>query len=133
MHEPLTHFGPCSGHFVVLVRLIICPASPRNTQSAWANHALVYVQRLDIIPQHGGLNEATMGLHVLKRAKRANGHDFGEVFPLDQLRSYGHITPRFGTVADNRLTDSNSIFSSESFFLNKYFDKDFFYAVSEAM
>ena len=62
-----------------------------------------------------------------------NGHDFSEVFLLDQLRSYAHITPRFGAVADNRLTDSNSIFSSESFFLNKYFDKDFFYAVSEAM
>ena len=133
MHEPLTHFGPHSGHSVVLVHLIMCPASPRNTWSAWANCALVYAQRLDIVPHHSGPNEATTGLHVLKRAKCANGRDFGEVFPLDQLRSYMHITPHFGTVADNHLTDSNSIFSSEFFFLNKYFDKDFFYAVSKAM
>jgi hypothetical protein len=132
-HEPLAYFAPHKGHSVVLVRLIMCPASPRNTRSAWANRALVYAQRLDIVPQHGSSTEATMGLHVLKRAKRTNGRDFGEVFPLDQLRSYIHITPRFSAVADNHLTHSNSIFSSETFFLNKYFDKDFFYAVSEAM
>jgi len=93
----------------------------------------VYAQRLDIVPQHGGPTEATTGLHVLKRAKCMNGRDFGKVFLLDQLRSYVHITPHFSAVADNCLTHSNSIFSSKSFFLNKYFDKDFFYAVSEAM
>ncbi|KAG6372365.1 hypothetical protein JVT61DRAFT_7805 [Boletus reticuloceps] len=54
----------------------------------------------------------------------------GDVFPLDQLRYYAHVVPRFGREADNHLMSSNCIEYSESFFLNKYFDKDFFYAVS---
>ncbi|KAG6371172.1 hypothetical protein JVT61DRAFT_9953 [Boletus reticuloceps] len=70
---------------------------------------------------------------MLKRAKRANGSDFCDVFPLDQLRSYVHITPHFSAIADNRLTHSNSILASESFFLNRYFDTDLFYAVLQAM
>ena len=113
----------------------MCPTSPKKTRSPWANRALVYAQRLDFVNQHahGNPTEATTGLHVLKRAKRASGEYFGEVFPLDQLRSYAHIIPCFGTEADNHLTHSNSIHFSQSFFLNKYFNKEFFYAVSEVM
>ena len=71
-----------------------------------------------------------MGLHVLKRAEHVSGEYFGEVFPLDQLRSYVHIIPCFGA---DHLMHLNSIHFSQSFFLNKYFDKEFFYAVSKVM
>lgn len=74
-----------------------------------------------------------MGLHLLRKAKHASGQDLGEVFPLDQLKSYVHIVPHFGHAADNHLTCSNSIYGSQSFFLNKYFDKDFFHAISKVL
>ncbi|KAF8120747.1 hypothetical protein EV363DRAFT_1188133 [Boletus edulis] len=132
----LAHQWPLSGlmgHSVVLVRLIMCPARPKGGHTPWASRALVYVERLDVVPQRGSETESTTGLHVLRRAKRASGKNMGEVIPLDQLRSYAHIVPRFGRIADNRLTHSNSIHGSQTFFLNKYFDKDFFYAISRVL
>ena len=109
----------------------MCPVSPRGTASPFTNHFLTYAQRFDIVPQaNGSAVEHTTGLHVLKRATRASGSVLGEVFPLDQIRSYAHITPCFDRTADNCLTTSTSIHFSQSFFLNKYFDKDFFYTIS---
>ncbi|KIM52852.1 hypothetical protein SCLCIDRAFT_140190, partial [Scleroderma citrinum Foug A] len=119
------------GHAVVQTHLIMCPVSPRGTVNPFANHFLIYVQRFNIIPQaNGSAVERTTGLHVLKRATHASGSVLGEIFPLDQIRSYAHVVPRFDRTADNQLTTSNSIHFPQSFFLNKYFDKDFFYAIS---
>ncbi|KAI5994462.1 hypothetical protein EDD15DRAFT_2366590 [Pisolithus albus] len=120
------------GHTVVQVRLIMCPAAPRGSNGInhFSSRFLMYAQRFDIVPQGNSSVERTTGLHVLKRATRASGSELGEIFPLDQLRSYAHIVPRFGRKADNRLTSDNCIHSSQSFFLNRYFDKDFFYATS---
>ena len=105
----------------------MCPVPPRRSHTPWACDALVYAQRLDVVPQEHNQTKSTMGLHLLRKVKCALGQDLGEVFPLDQLKSYMHIVPRFGCAADNRLTCLNSIYSSQSFFLNKYFNKDFFY------
>ncbi|KAI6022462.1 hypothetical protein BKA83DRAFT_4464045 [Pisolithus microcarpus] len=120
------------GHTVVQVRLIMCPAAPRGSNGInhFSSRFLMYAQRFDIVPQGNSSVERTMGLHVLKRATCASGSELEEIFPLDQLRSYAHIVPRFGRKADNRLTSDNCIHSSQSFFLNRYFDKDFFYATS---
>ncbi|KIM63452.1 hypothetical protein SCLCIDRAFT_117074 [Scleroderma citrinum Foug A] len=119
------------GHAVVQTHLIMHPVSPRGTVNPFTNRFLIYVQQFNIVPQaNGSAVEHTTGLHVLKRATRASGSVLGEIFPLDQIRSYAHIVPRFDRTADNRLTTSNSIHFSQSFFLNKYFDKDFFYAIS---
>jgi len=106
------------------------PLAPRSTTISWVNCALVYAERLDLVQQAHGLVDHATGLHVLKRVTHASGTPLSEVFPLDQIRSYVHITPRFGTAADNWLTSVNSIHFSQSFFMNKYFDKDFFYVVS---
>ncbi|KAG6372731.1 hypothetical protein JVT61DRAFT_7505 [Boletus reticuloceps] len=121
-----------AGHSVVLIRMIMCPAPPRKQTSLWANRFLVYAERLNIVPQaNGSLVETSTGLHVLKRATRASGAPLGEIFPLDQLRSYCHLTPRFDSAqADSRLTCYNSIHSSSTMFLNKYIDKEFYYAVT---
>ncbi|KAF8141813.1 hypothetical protein EV363DRAFT_1392225 [Boletus edulis] len=121
------------GHSVVNVRLIMCPASPKGRVGPYSHRFLVYAQRFDIVPQGDSGVKRTTGLHVLKRATRGVSgvtSTLGDIFPLDQLRSYMHVVPRFGRVADNCLTSSNSVEYSESFFLNKYFDKDFFYAIS---
>ncbi|KAI5984167.1 hypothetical protein EDD15DRAFT_2375560 [Pisolithus albus] len=120
------------GHAIVHVHLIMCPVLPRGSSGVnrFSDHFLIYAQRFDIVPQGNSSVERTTGLHVLKKAMRASGSELGEVFPLDQLRSYAHVVLRFGRKADNRLTSTNCIHSSPSFFLNKYFKKDFFYAIS---
>lgn len=115
--------------------MIICPASPRNLnqRSPWADRPLVYAERLDIVSV-----EPSSGLHVLRRATRraARASDsesrvpLGEIFPLDQLRSYCHVTPRLGQAADVRLSQYNSIHVSSTMLLNKYYDKDFYYVVT---
>jgi hypothetical protein len=71
-------------------------------------------------------------MHVLKRAMQSAGVPFGGILPLDQLCSFAHIVPRFGPVADPRLTEENSAHSAQVFFLNKYIDKEFYYAISNS-
>ncbi|KAI6015469.1 hypothetical protein PISMIDRAFT_111816, partial [Pisolithus microcarpus 441] len=120
------------GHTVIQVHLIMCPALPRGSNGInhFSNHFLMYAQHFNIVPQGNSSVEQMTGLHVLKRVTCASGSELGEVFPLDQLRSYAHIVPHFSLKADNRLTSDNCIHLSQSFFLNRYFDKDFFYATS---
>ncbi|KAI6130730.1 hypothetical protein EDD16DRAFT_1515399 [Pisolithus croceorrhizus] len=65
-----------------------------NLQYKWLLSGLAVQQA------HGLIDNAT-GLHVLQRAVHALGTPLGEVFPLDQIRSYTHITPHFGAAADN--------------------------------
>ncbi|KAG2130957.1 uncharacterized protein EDB93DRAFT_1243199 [Suillus bovinus] len=58
------------------------------------------------------------------------GTPFGDILPLDQLCSFAHIIPCFGCAADSCLTAQNSTHFAQTFFLNKYIDKDFYYAIS---
>ncbi|KAG2132153.1 uncharacterized protein EDB93DRAFT_1243059 [Suillus bovinus] len=95
---------------------------------------LTYVQHLDVMPQrHGSLLECTTQMHILKCAMRSAGTPFGDILPLDQLRSFAHIIPCFGCAADSRLTAQNSTHFAQTFFLNKYIDKDFYYAISKVV
>ncbi|KAH7905010.1 hypothetical protein BJ138DRAFT_1233543 [Hygrophoropsis aurantiaca] len=120
-----------TGHVVVQVRLIMCPVPLGGMNLCWSNRTLIYVQRFDIVHQGNDLVEKSTGLHVLKRSTRASGDPLGDIFPLDQVRSYAHVVPRFGPAADSRLSATNSIYASQSFYLNRYFDKDFFYVLSQ--
>ncbi|KIK17531.1 hypothetical protein PISMIDRAFT_111211 [Pisolithus microcarpus 441] len=113
------------GHAVVEVHLIMRPHPPQGMNVAWANCFLVYVRWLDIINM-----ELAMHLPMLKRAVRTSGSYFGNIFPLDQISSFAHVVPWFGKTADKRLTYMNACHASQSFYLNRYFDKDFFYATN---
>ncbi|KAF9233437.1 hypothetical protein BU15DRAFT_66617, partial [Melanogaster broomeanus] len=96
-------------------------------------NVLVYIQRLDVQAQAGSaVVEPITQMHILKRATRSSGSPFGGVLPLNQLRSFAHIVPKFGRSADSRLNCFNSSHFSDLFYLNKYFDKDFYYALYEA-
>ncbi|KIK10674.1 hypothetical protein PISMIDRAFT_20186 [Pisolithus microcarpus 441] len=123
MHSSGTNLS--AGHAVVEVRLIMRPHPPQGTNVVWANRFLVYVRRLDIINV-----ELATHLPMLKRAVRASGSYFGDIFPLDQISSFAHVVPWFGETADKRLTYMNACHASQSFYLNRYFDKDFFYATN---
>lgn len=69
-------------------------------------------------------------MHISKHAMWSAGIPFGDILLLDQLRSFTHIVPHFGPVADPRLTAENSAYSTQVFFLNKYIDKEFYHAIS---
>ncbi|KAG2352147.1 hypothetical protein BDR07DRAFT_1384718 [Suillus spraguei] len=58
-------------------------------------------------------------MHILKRAKHANGAPVGDIVPLSQLRAFIHIIPQLGPVADVQLMKANSTHYHSSFFLNK--------------
>lgn len=110
----------------------MCSAAPKGCSNVGplSDRFLMYAQCLDILAQGNSPVKHTMGLHVLKRATHASGSLLGEVFPMDQLWSYVHIVPHFGRKADNQLSLTNCVHSSQLFFLNKYFNKDFFYAIN---
>ncbi|KAF8419490.1 hypothetical protein L210DRAFT_3366672, partial [Boletus edulis BED1] len=133
LHIDGRHEWPSSGltgHAIVEICLIMRPLSPRGCKITWDERFLVYARRFDVAPQQRSQVDPATGLHVLKRATRASGALLGDVFPLDQIRSYAHLVPRFGRAADPRLTSSNSSHFSQSFWLNSYFDKEFYYAIS---
>ncbi|KAG2127501.1 hypothetical protein DEU56DRAFT_872775 [Suillus clintonianus] len=70
-------------------------------------------------------------MHILKRCKHANGAPVGDIVPLSQLRAFVHIIPQLGHAADAWLTKANSAHYHSSFFLNKYFDKQIYAALSQ--
>lgn len=74
--------------------------------------------------------EPTSGMYILKRAKRHDGTILGDVVPLAHVRALVSLVPRFGKEAEKRLTKESSLEHSLEFRLNKYFNKEFFYALS---
>jgi len=99
---------------------------------------LAYVCRYDIIPQsHPGLSptrglypEPASSLYALKRAKRSNDQKIGDIVPLEQIQALADVTPRFGATANRQLTKETSLIFSTEFWLNKYFDREFFYSMT---
>jgi hypothetical protein len=98
---------------------------------------LTYVRRFDIVPQLNPAVQASStrkpdpstGMYVLKRSRRSNGTTMGDVVPLGQLRTLLDIVPRFGADANKQLTKETSLEFSLEFWLNKYFEKELFYAL----
>ena len=106
-----------AGHSVVQLRMIFRPLH--------CDFFAAYVQRFNV----GNLSAVT-GMHLLKRAIRANGERIGEVIPVTFIRSPAHLIPHFGTEAHSRLTKLSSYELSTEFWLNKYWSKEFYYALS---
>jgi hypothetical protein len=99
-----------------------------------------YVERYDIVPQatslvrnasRGAVPDPVSGMYLLKPSHRANGSCFGDIVPVSQLRGPVKLTPFFGAEADHRLTRYNSFDYSSEFWLNKYSDKEVFWALSQ--
>jgi hypothetical protein len=83
---------------------------------------LVYTQCFNVAPQ-----DVAAGLHILKHAARVNSACIGDMIPLAHIRSPAHIIPRFGKTANPRLTAHTSYELSSEFWLNTYWDKQFYY------
>lgn len=102
---------------------------------------LAYVQRFDVVPQinsavtgsshqRGPYREPTSNMFILKRARRADQTLIGDIIPLSQIRSLVDLIPRFHETADPRLSKETVMEYSTEFFLNHYFDKEFFFSLN---
>ena len=69
-------------------------------------------------------------LFVLKQALQADGTPLGDIIPLMQVHALADLVPRFSTKADEQLMKQNSLVYSTEFWLNKYFNKDSYFALT---
>jgi len=121
------------------LRVVFRIVPPADTSYDLPDCFLTYVQRFDIVPQRSSTvsttttkspcPEPSSSLYVLKRAKRTDDSIIGDVVPLRQLRALVDLVPRFHEATPRALTNKNSSVYSTEFFLNKYFDKEMFWAL----
>lgn len=127
------------GHEIGQVRVVfqVVPSAAHIGQPL-PDRFLTYIHRFDIVPQlnpsrnsnsRGCYPEASSSMYILKRAQRTDNTLIGGVVPLQQIRGMVNLVPRFGEKADRRLTKMNCLAFSREFWLNKYFDKETFYAL----
>jgi len=102
------------------------PIGKSGTSWSWKDQFLSYVQCFDISHDH----DATTQLHVLKCSKCSNGVWMRDVIPLSQLRAPINLVPHFGATADKHLTVYNSKEHAAEFWLNEYWEKHTFFALS---
>ncbi|KAG6374953.1 hypothetical protein JVT61DRAFT_3708 [Boletus reticuloceps] len=113
------------GHAVCELRLIFRPIPPRGQPATWwSDMFLVYTTQFDLRAR-----DPITGMFSLKRSTRSSGIAMGDVFPLTQLRALAPIVPKFGAVADVRLTSRTSSSYSTHFYLNHFFERELFYAI----
>ena len=70
-----------------------------------------------------------MLMFALKWAVHAGGAPLGDIIPVLQLHALVDLIPRFGAQADPCLTKQTSFAYSAEFWLNKYFNKQMYYAL----
>lgn len=122
------------------VQLILWIVPPKLGRLAFGTEKfLAYVQRFDIVPQlnpsfsarSGPYPDPITSMYLLKCSTRADGSRMGDIIPLGQLRSPVELTPSFGKKADSRLTKESSLEYSSEFWLDRYFDKEAFFALRQ--
>ncbi|KAI6018243.1 hypothetical protein PISMIDRAFT_107685 [Pisolithus microcarpus 441] len=112
-----------AGHSVSQLHIIFCPLC--------SDLFLAYVKHFNIVPQSSPTNVSpATGMHMLKWAVGGNGQHVGEVIPFTHIHSPAHLVPNFRHVAHSHLTSLSSYELSNDFWLNKYFSKEFYYALS---
>ncbi|KAJ7712057.1 hypothetical protein B0H16DRAFT_1662813 [Mycena metata] len=127
-----------AGHAICQLKVIF-RVVPRSgfIAPAGTDQFLAYVQRFDIVSQpnpEGGANgpfpESSTGMFQLKRARRADGSIMGDVVPLHRVRARVELTPRFGKVANKKLTSGTSLEYCDEFWLDKWFTKELFWTLT---
>ncbi|KAI6100764.1 hypothetical protein EDD16DRAFT_1717073 [Pisolithus croceorrhizus] len=114
-----------AGHSISKLHMIFCPAC--------LDLFLAYIQHFNIVPQSNPINvNPVTGMHLLRQVVQSNGQQVGEVIPLTLIHSPAHLVPNFGQEAHPHLTCLSSYEFSNEFWLNKYWTKEFYYALSPA-
>ena len=68
-------------------------------------------------------------MYVLKHSQQSDRTVIGDVVPLQQIRTLLDLVPQFGEAANKQCTKEMSLELSLEFWLNKYFEKELFYAL----
>ncbi|KAJ7038598.1 hypothetical protein C8F04DRAFT_1209379 [Mycena alexandri] len=127
-----------AGHAICQLKLIfrVVPQSD-CVAPAGTEQFLAYIQRFNIVSQpnpEGGASgpfpESSTGMFQLKRARRADGSVMGDVVPLHRIRARIELTPRFGKVANKKLTSQTSLDYCDEFWFDKWFTKELFWTLS---
>ena len=126
------------GHCAAQLWLIFHMVPPKGLTHNISDIFLTYAQHFDVVPQfnpkysaHAGLfPESAMLMFTLKQAVRAGGAPLGDIIPVLQLHALADLIPRFGAQADPCLTKQTSFAYSAEFWLNKYFNKQMYYALA---
>ena len=120
-----------SGHIVAEIRLIMRAVLSQGSRPIRGLDSFIsYVQRFDVVPQlaSGLAPDPVSEMYALKRSTRSDGTRMGDVVPVAQFRVPIPLDPRFGQEANSRLSKETSPKYTNEFWLNKYFDKDIYYA-----
>ncbi|KAJ7041489.1 hypothetical protein C8F04DRAFT_1208338 [Mycena alexandri] len=128
-----------TGHTVCQIRMIFRVVTQKDCMARPGTEGfLAYVQPFKVVPQtnpRGGgkrmLPEPASGMYLLKRARRSDGSIMGDVIPLDRLRAPVELIPRFGKVADRRLSKETSLDLCEEFWLSNWYNKELFFALCQ--
>ncbi|KAF5347497.1 hypothetical protein D9757_014317 [Collybiopsis confluens] len=72
------------------------------------------------------------GCYVLRKALRSSGAPFGDIIPISQFRAQVAVAPRLRNVADIHLTSYNVMTYASDYLLNKFWDKELWYAFENA-
>ncbi|KAJ7030184.1 hypothetical protein C8F04DRAFT_1211785 [Mycena alexandri] len=128
------------GHTVCQIRMIFRAVTPRDHRPAPGTECfLAYVERFNIVPQtnpQGGRKgifpDRASGMYLLKRARRSDQSVMGDIIPLDRIWVAVELTPRFGKVADRRLSKETSLDLCEEFWLSSWFNKELFFSLLQS-
>ncbi|KXN80664.1 hypothetical protein AN958_08630 [Leucoagaricus sp. SymC.cos] len=127
------------GHLIGTIRLIfrIVPLS-YHQQTPLTSSFFCYVDHWDIVPQaastacstKGSYPDPTTELYLLKRSLHANSRPIGDIILLNQIRAIIDLVPQMGQSAEHQLTKETSLSITNTAWLNKYFDKELFFALT---
>ena len=73
--------------------------------------------------------ESSTGMYCLKRAHCIDGSFLGDVIALEHIRALVDLIPCFGEAAKKCLSKETVLEHVLEFHLNKYFEKELFYAL----
>ncbi|KXN87848.1 hypothetical protein AN958_08049 [Leucoagaricus sp. SymC.cos] len=126
-------------HLIGTIRLIfrIVPLS-YHQQTPLTSSFFCYVDHWDIVPQaastacstKGSYPDPTTELYLLKRSLHANSRPIGDIILLNQIRAIIDLVPQMGQSAEHQLTKETSLSITNTAWLNKYFDKELFFALT---
>ena len=112
-----------TGHAVVQIRLIFCLLR--------SDTFFAYVQHFHATtPLPSNTTDNAAGMHVLKCVITSDGMRVGKIIPLHYICSPAHVILHFGKEANPHLARHTCYELSRKFWLNKYWSKEFYYALS---
>ncbi|KAG1859222.1 hypothetical protein F4604DRAFT_1684696 [Suillus subluteus] len=123
-HDPWT-----LGHWVIMIQSLFRPAqgTPGLPVAFQGTPLLKSGSSFSLLAEAGHDGHGM----IMKRAKRSNGTRMGDIIPVSQFRAPVHLIPHFGATADTHLTAYNSMEHAAEFWLNYFWDKHTFFALSK--